>query len=171
MRVFNRLRRWGLVALLLVLGVSGCQPSKDSGTFKVGRVDTAVLLRDDPKYQSLSIDYMKENMALRQKYVEKAKAAGGGDAAREELAKVYQREQKALDDKWMGKTQDFLESTHSSIRQTAERIAKDKDIDVVLIDSREYPTVEWGGVDITPDFALSKTQGQSAGATPSAKGS
>lgn len=147
----------GTAALII-----GCEPGEADRSLRVGKVDTAILLRDDPKYQNLSIEYMKENMALREKFLGKMKSAGESDSARQEVQKSYSEEQKKLDGKWMKKTQDFLDSTHTNIKDLAKKIAESKDIDIVIVDSKEYPTVEWGGVDITPDLALSKTQSPSS---------
>lgn len=161
----------GLCALALVTGtLTGCQnqTARSDRKLTVGKVDTGVLLRDDPEYQNLSIEYMKENTALRGKFMEQGKSLGQGNSeAKNELQKKYMGEQKALDDKWMNKTQGFLESRHSSIRDSAQKIAESKDIDMVIIDSREYPTTEWGGVDITPDLSLAMTQGGGAKPAPS----
>jgi hypothetical protein len=155
----------GLCALALVLSLCGCQPSRPGNRLTVGKIDTAELLHDDPSYQTLSIDYMKENTDLRSKFVDKMKAAGDDPMARQGVQKAYQGEQQKLDKKWMDKTQKFLESTHTHIRDAAQEIAKSKDIDIVIIDSKVYPTTEWGGVDITKDLSLSLTQGTAQPAT------
>ena len=57
-----------------------------------------------------------------------------------------------------------------NIKITAADIAKRKKIDMVIIDSEMYPTVEWGGVDMTKDMALAistSSDKPSEGATPS----
>lgn len=156
----------------LSLGLSGCEPSKDQSKIVVGKVDTAELLHDDPAYQALSIDYMKENTDLRGKFLEKMKAVGDDPTARNNVQSNYQGAQKQLDGKWMNKTQEFLQSRHASIRDTAQKVAETKDIDIVIIDSKAYPTTEWGGVDITKDLSLSLSQGgepPAATATPEKK--
>jgi Skp family chaperone for outer membrane proteins len=155
-------------ALTLAAGLSGCQPAESANSLVVGKVDTAELLHDDPQYQSLSIEYMKENTDLRGKFVEKMRAAGEDQEAKGKVQGAYKGEQQKLDAKWMGKTQEFLESRHSSIRDTAQTVAEHKNIDIVIIDSQVYPTTEWGGVDITKDLALSLSQGGGApAASPS----
>lgn len=146
-----------LIALLLGAGLVGCQPVKES-QLTVGKVDTAELLQDDVDYKSLSIDYVRENTDLRAKFEQQLKSAGD-DSAKREVQKKYQASQKELDAKWMGKTQQFLEARHTAIRDIAETIAKSKDIDIVIIDSKVYPTTEWGGVDITRDLQLALSQG------------
>jgi Skp family chaperone for outer membrane proteins len=148
----------GLCAMALAAGLCGCQLSKSGSKLTVGKVDTAELLHDNPDYQNLSIEYMKENTDLKSKFVDKMKKAGDDQMARNEVQKAYQGEQQKLDKKWMDITQKFLESTHVNIRETAQQIAQSKEIDIVIIDSRVYPTTEWGGVDITKDLSLALTQ-------------
>lgn len=157
-----------LVALLLSAGLVGCQPTKD-GMLTVGKVDTAELLQDDPAYKSLSLDYVKENTELRSKFEQQVKAAAD-DAGKQNVQKLYQQSQKELDAKWMGRTQKFLESRHSAIRDIAKTIAESKDIDIVIIDSKVYPTTEWGGVEITRDLQLALTQGGDKPAATSTPG-
>lgn len=176
MKALNRPGLAGaLCALALLAGFSGCQPATSNSKLTIGKVDTAELLHDDPQYQSLSIEYMKENTDLRGKFMEKMRAAGEDQTAKRGVQEAYTGAQRTLDAKWMGKTQEFLESRHSSIRDTAEKVAQSKDIDMVIIDSEVYPTTEWGGVDITKDLALSLSQGgtvkPAASATPGKKGS
>lgn len=163
-----------LCALGLAATLAGCQPSKPAGRLTVGKVDTAELLHDDPDYQNLSIEYMKENTDLRAKFVERMKGAGEDSGARDTVQKAYVKAQGDMDKKWMEKTQTYLESRHSSIRDMAQDVAEKKDIDIVIIDSPQaYPTVEWGGVDITKDLALAMSQGEgkpAASASPGKKG-
>ena len=147
---------WTLAALCLSVALVGCQPTKND-KLTVGKIDTAELLQDDPDYQSLSIDYVKENTAMRDKFVEQMKGAPD-DASKKGVQEKYQEAQKVLDTKWMGKTQQFLESRHTEIRDIAQTIAKSKDIDIVIIDSKAYPTTEWGGVELTRDLQLALSQ-------------
>lgn len=165
----------GLCALGLAVTMAGCEPSKSSDRLTVGKVDTAELLHDDPDYQNLSIQYMKENTDLRAKFVDRMKGAGEDPTARDSVQKEYVQAQGAMDKKWMEKTQTYLESRHSSIRDMAQEVAEKKDIDIVIIDSPQaYPTTEWGGVDITKDLALAMSQGggkPASTASPAKKGS
>lgn len=157
-----------LAALCLAANLVGCQPSRGD-KLTVGKVDTAELLQDDPDYQSLSIDYVKENTALRDKFVEQMQTTPG-DSGKKEVQKKYQEAQKGLDAKWMGKTQKFLESRHTEIRDVAKSIAEAKEIDIVIIDSKAYPTTEWGGVEITRDLQLALSQGGGKPAATSSPG-
>lgn len=165
-----------LCAVGLAAGLAGCQASnKPAGRLTVGKVDTAELLHDDPDYQNLSIEYMKENTDLRAKFVEKMKGVGEDPESRKGVQQQYVDAQGKMDKKWMDRTQTYLESRHSSIRDIAQQVAEKKDIDIVIIDSPQaYPTTEWGGVDITKDLALALSQGEgkpAASSTPAKKGS
>ncbi len=152
------------LGLLVGLTVIGCEPAKSSGIV-VGKVDTATLLQDDPDYQSLSIEYMRENTDMRKKYVDKIKAVSD-EQSKAKVQKEYEDMQRKLDGKWMERTQGYLQSRHSHIRDVAEKISKQKNIDIVIIDSRVYATVEYGGVDITKDMQLALSQEGGLKATP-----
>lgn len=150
------------LAVGLVL-FTACEPPKQ-GKINIGTVDTAVLVQDDPRYQEMSVLYVKENTALKEEFFTKLKAAAENkdkeklDALRKDIS----ARQKELDAKWLKKTQEFLASRHEAIKGQAEEIAKRKNIDMVIIDSSEYPTVEWGGVDMTPDMKLALSQSKPA---------
>ncbi len=141
-----------LSSLLLV----GCQPN-GSKSLAIGRVDTAVLLQDDTEYQSLSIEYLREQTDVQQKFVESMKIASN-DEAKQKAHAGYQQMQGELDQRWAARTEEFLSTRHEAISRTAEEIAQRKSIDIVIVDSQMYPTTEWGGVDITPDMQLSLSQ-------------
>jgi len=159
MKIANVLKS-GLVAVALgSLLLTGCQPAKTK--IAVGKVDTAELLKDDPDYQSLSIDYLKEQTDARKEIVKKLEAAQGNEAKMEALQKEWMEKQQSFNKKWETKTVDFLKSRHESIRDTAAKIAERKNIDMVIVDSAEYPTVEWGGVDMTKDMALALSENSS----------
>lgn len=163
-RTFAKFAGLALVSGLLLVG---CQPAEQR--IAVGKVDTAELLKDDPSYQSLSIDYQKSQIDIRKEFVEKVQAAGKDKEKMTALRSQYLERQKTFDDQWKQKTEDFLKARQESLQATAEDIAKRKNIDMVVIDSEMYPTVEWGGVDMTKDMALAlSTSDKPAGtATPS----
>ena len=151
------------VALVSGLLLTGCQPANQK--ISVGKVDTAELLKDDPNYQSLSIDYQKNQIDIRKEFVEKVQAAGENRDKLTALREEYLGRQKKFDEEWKTKTEDFLKARQESLHSTAEEIAKRKNIDMVVIDSEMYPTVEWGGVDMTKDMSLALSTG--GGAKPS----
>lgn len=177
--------RLAFIAVGAVVASVGCQPAANQGTSSTnsssaassgqsvklvaGKLDTATILQSDPDYMTLAQDYLREQTELRAKTGKEAQKLGGDRAALEGLQKKYMGEQKELDKKWMGKTQEFLTARHSKMKTIVEGICQDKKMDIVVIDSKQYPTVEWGGFDITQDVLL-KTQGGGAplnSATPS----
>ena len=169
------IKKAAALALLSGLLFVGCQPSGNS-TLTVGRVDTAELLKEDPDYQSMSIEYMKQQTDIRKSLVEKMRDAGEDREKIKALQEEYMKKQQDFEAEWQGKTDSFLEKRHEAIRSTAASIAKRKKIDLVLIDSQMYPTVEWGGVDMTKDMSLAMSSGSQAAApestaTPSGEGS
>lgn len=140
--------------------LSGCEPPKSK--LVVARIDTAVLLQADPEYNSLSVEYLKEQTEIRQRMLEAMKKhQNSSEATKKEVAAKFEGEQKKLNEKWAKKTQDFLDDRHSAIKSNAEEISKAKEIDIVLIDSKFYPTVEWGAVDITQDVQLKMVERES----------
>lgn len=146
-----------LLALAAAGALFGCQPAQQR--INVGKVDTALLLADDPDYQSMSVDYLREQTDLRQKFVEKLKQAGRDESKLRSLQEEQLKVQQEFNGKWQKKTDDFIKTRNDSIRATAEEIAKQKNLDLVIIDSEKYPTVEWGGVDMTKDMALAMSGG------------
>ena len=164
----NRLATIALaVGLAAAVFLPGCQP-EGGGKISVGKVDTAVLLKDDPDYQSLSIDYLKEQTDIRKSFVDRMKEAKNDEKKLQKIQEDYIKTQQKFNDKWKQKTVDFIKTRHASIQDTAAEIAVRKNIDMVVIDSQEYPTVEWGGVDMTKDMALAISS--NGGAQPQASG-
>lgn len=146
------------VALVGSLFWCGCEPQA-SNQMTVGKVDTAALLQDDADYQSMSIEYIKQQTDIRRDLVEKMRAAGDDQAKIKKLQQEFVKKQKDFDEVWKKKTDDFLAKRHDAISNTAATIAKRKKIDLVLIDSKMYPTVEWGGADMTKDMSLAMSAG------------
>lgn len=138
---------------LVVLGgaLAGCeQPGQK---LVVGRVDTAVIIQNDPEYSSQSIDYLREQTEVKQAFIEGIQKAGS-DSAKEAARKKYEEAQKQLNEKWSTRTREFLKARHEAINTAVEEISQAKNIDMVLLDSQYYPTVEWGAIDITQDVQL-----------------
>ena len=166
----NIVKRYKMAVLAVSMGcslaLSGCQP-EGKGKIAIGKVDTAVLLQDDPDYQSLSVDYLREQTDMKKKFVDKMKAAGDDEGKIKTLQQEYVKASEEFNGTWQQKTQNFLKTRHDSIQATAGNIAKQKKIDIVIIDSEMYPTVEWGGVDMTKDMALAMSDGSQATPQPS----
>lgn len=132
--------------------LAGCE--QPGSKLVVGTVDTAVIIQNDPEYSSQSIDYLREQAQVKQAFIEGIEGAGGDSAKKDAAKKKYQQDQKELDERWAGRTRDFLKARHDAITAAVEEISRAKNIDIVLLDSQFYPTVEWGAVDITQDVQL-----------------
>ena len=156
------MKRQRLACLALGLGcplfLSACE-SQGDGRIAVGKVDTATLLQEDPDYQSMSVEYLRDQTDMRKEYVDQMKSAGEDAQKTKALQEKYAKASQEFDAKWKKKTEEFLKTRHDSIQAIAGDIAKRKKIDIVLIDSKMYPTVEWGGVDMTKDMALAMSDG------------
>ncbi|MBI3930123.1 MAG: OmpH family outer membrane protein [Armatimonadetes bacterium] len=148
-------RAWAILAVVTALFSAGCQEERE---LVVGKVDTAIVFENDPQYSELAVQYLREQTEVKQKFLESLRTAET-DAQKETAKKGYQDKQTELNGVWAKKTGEFLKTRHEKIQAAAKTIAEDKSIDVVLIDSKFYPTVEWGAVDITPDILL-KMQGE-----------
>ena len=162
-----------LCGALACLVLAGCEkggapaaPGASAAKLVTGRVDTAVVLQADPEYQKNAEAYLKEQVTLRDKYFEQFKSAreSGDENKKKQIGAAYQDAEQKLNDKWNQKTNDFLKSRHDKLRAAAEAIAKDQKIDLVVVDSAKYPSVEYGATDITSEV-LAKLQGGGA-ATP-----
>jgi outer membrane murein-binding lipoprotein Lpp len=157
MNTHKTLRFVALGALLLCgctsqsLGGTASSGGRSSGTLVAGRVDTATILQSDPEYATLSKDYFTEQLTMKQDFVKAARAAGKNGNEQAKLREQFMTRQKALDQKWVGKTKDFLETRHTRLDDAVAAICKDKGIDLVVIDSKLYPSVEYGATDITQD--------------------
>ena len=168
-----------LLAVLAAILAGGCEAPKTGGPggssdkpdkLVVGKVDSAIVLQSDPDYMPMAQQYLREQTELRSKTYKQAIKLKGNKNALQELQTQFMRDQKELTGSWQKKTNEFLTTRNSKMRQMVEDICKDKHIDLVLIDSKEYATVEWGAVDITPDVLLKTSGGGAAPATASPKG-
>jgi len=167
-----------MLALAAGLLAGGCEVAKPGGgandkpdKLVVGKVDSAIVLQSDPDYMPMAQQYLREQTELRSKTYKQAMKLKNNKPALQELQTQFMKAQKDLTGTWQKKTSDFLTTRNSKMRQMVEDICKDKHIDMVLIDSKEYATVEWGAVDITPDVLLKTSGGGAAQPTGTPKDS
>lgn len=149
----------GAVALLTGCGKPAGNVSASAKHLTTGRVDTAVILQADPDYQKTAEEYLKEQLAVKDKFFAKFKVAHDekDEEKKKEIGAAYTDAQQKLDEKWKKKTAEFLQSRHERLRAAAEQVAKDQKIDLVVVDSKEYPSVEFGATDITQEVMLRMT--------------
>lgn len=139
-----------LIVVSLGLLLAGCSPAKSgaggpANPLVTGRVDTAVILQADPDYQKTAEVYLKEQLAIKDKFFEKFRVAHDArdEARKKEIGAAYLDAQQTLDARWKKKTAEFLSSRHQKLRAAAEQVARDQKIDLVVVDSKEYPSVEY----------------------------
>lgn len=167
-----------LLLPLAFLLLAGCEskpgPSSSAGTPAVAknhgglvaaRLDTLPILQSDPDYQKLADQYTRENIELR-KRMDKLVENG---QPKEEVGQEYLKQQQLLNNKWMKATNDFIQTRHGKLREVVQQLASEKGIDLVVIDSKAYPTVEFGAFDITQDVLL-KIYGSPVQGTPTPGG-
>lgn len=122
------------------------------------RIDTLPILQSDPQYKMMSDSYLQSRLLLRKKLGQQVRDGKLTDAgAREEFLKQDQ----VLTNKWTALTDKFIQKNHNQIRTIVKQLAEEKNIDLVIIHSSQYPTVEYGAIDITQDVMM-KIYGSSA---------
>lgn len=162
------------ICVLAILTLWGCQEKPTTEAPKAGppailaaKLDTLPILQRDPEYQKLSEQYTVSQIALRKRI--DARYKKGEFANDNEAAQAYLKEQGELNKKWMNKTNDFILTRHTKMREAVREMCEEKKIDMVLIDSVQYRTVAYGAFDITQDV-LMKLYGNSLGGTPAPAG-
>ena len=143
----------GAAALVLGVGLclgAGCQ-TREQILLRTGTINSTVVLQSDDKYQELSRQYFQERIKAStevQKLVEKHSNEEGVLSDRsvyEKLLKI----QNEVESKWQKKTADYINAKMRSMQSAAEKVAADHKLDLVLIDSNDVPTVEYGAQDVT----------------------
>lgn len=148
----------GMVAAGLML--AGCQQDAPLVT---GSVDTTKILRFDSEYQDLAQEYFNERIQLAGE-LNKAVEAQGGQIKDQATYDRFTKAERALSEKWLKKTREFTATRMKKISAAAEVVSKEKGLGLVVLDSDEFPTVEYGAVDITGDI-LDQMPGFAGGAT------
>ena len=120
------------------------------------KVDTATILQADPEYQVNAEKYMKEQVELEGKFFGRFKSAREekDEDKKKEVAAAYNDARNKLEEKWNKKTAEFLQSRHDKLKAAAEQVAKDQKIDLIVVDSKQYPSVEYGATDITQEVMM-----------------
>lgn len=132
------------------LMIGGCDGPVAKGVLVTGTVDTVKMLQYDEEYQSLARDYYKERVLLASQ-LEKVVQENGGVIKDKDTYERFAKLDKELNEKWLKKTREYTEKKLVSVKGACESVCKSKGIDIVLLDSQDYATVEYGGVDISAD--------------------
>lgn len=151
-----KIKAWGTaLALGLMLTATGCV---GSGKLVTGTVDSVSLVQNDPEYQKQAADYAKERVKLQTQINKILRERNGpGNLTQADLTD-FKKKNAELDKKWGEKTDAFLKKRFDAIVAASKQVSDDKGIDLVLVDTPGYPTVEYGAVNITQDVELKLQQ-------------
>lgn len=130
-----------------------------------GSVDSTKLLRYDEDYQKLAQAYVKERTALAVELSRAVRQAGGTLPA--PVFQEFSQREGELASRWMARTREFVKSRADRIGVAAGQVASEKGLDLVILDSEELPTVEYGAVDVTEDVLGALPGLAGGGAAPS----
>lgn len=144
--------RGGILAVLAVgcLCAFGCT-TKEKVIISTGTINSTVVLQEDDKYQELSRQYFAERIKASQEVQRIVKENSNVDGVVSDKS-VYDKLMKIQNDvesKWQKRTAEYVDTKMKSMEKAAAQVALDKGLDIVLIDSNDVPTVEFGGHDIT----------------------
>ncbi len=149
--MFSRGTFPGFVAVGLLAGLlsAGCQEAPR--TLVTGRVDTTQILRFDDAYQTLAREYFAERVTVADRINQIVKGQGGEvrDQATFDRLRAMEAE---INQKWLKRTRQFTQDRMVAISAAAKVVADKKGLDIVILDSAEFPTVEFGAVDVTGDI-------------------
>lgn len=133
----------------VVLGCTACQPR----SLKVGVVDTERIIRENPKYMELSVILADERKALFSQIPRNVRSMSGAErkALKEKIAKDAMERSSKFDKVYRDRMSKLLED----LKAQAAEVASDKDIDLVVVNTMNYPVVlNNPGNDITLDILL-----------------
>ncbi|MGN0011762.1 MAG: hypothetical protein ACI37J_00395 [Candidatus Bruticola sp.] len=149
----NRILWCGVVIAALTVSclyAAGCTP-KEKVVIRTGTINSTVVLQEDDKYQELSRQYFAERIKASQEVQRIVKENSNADGVVSDKS-VYDKLMKIQNDvesKWQKRTADYIDAKMKSMEKAASEVALDKDLDIILIDSNDVPTVEYGGHDVT----------------------
>lgn len=149
-----------VVALLSVALLAGCvSQAKQENRLPmvVGIVNVDLILPQLPEYREYSDKYQKERQELFKGMKPDPKSLNSfmTPDKKKEIEKSVQ--------KWDELKRKFLDQTMDKIRTAANKVARDKHIDIVLVNSPWFPVGERMAVDITTDVIIAlKESGQAA---------
>ena len=149
----NRILWCGVVIAALTVSclyAAGCTP-KEKVVIRTGTINSTVVLHEDDKYQELSRQYFAERIKASQEVQRIVKENSNADGVVSDKS-VYDKLMKIQNDvesKWQKRTADYIDAKMKSMEKAASEVALDKDLDIILIDSNDVPTVEYGGHDVT----------------------
>ncbi|HXE72151.1 MAG TPA: OmpH family outer membrane protein [Candidatus Nitrosotenuis sp.] len=140
--------RWALVVLGLAVAVllGACQAS--SPRLKVAVVDTSRIVAELPEYRDLNLSFLKDTGSF---YLELPRGRSMSEEERTRL-RALANEKSA---KWEKLIRQFMEKAHAQILTATAEVAREKGIDMVLVDTNYVRGVQYSaGENITTDVIL-----------------
>lgn len=116
-------------------------------------VDTTKVLQLDPEYQNLAQEYFNARVKLAGELQETLTKNGGTIKDQATYDKFIKAEHE-LNSTWMGITRQFTAKKMDSVTSACSKLTEQKGFDIVLLDSSEIATVEYGAIDITADVLV-----------------
>lgn len=149
----NRILWCGVVIAALTVSclyAAGCTP-KEKVVIRTGTINSTVVLQEDDKYQELSRQYFAERIKASQEVqrIVKENSNANGVVSDKSVYDKLMKIQNDVESKWQKRTADYIDAKMKSMEKAASEVALDKDLDIILIDSNDVPTVEYGGHDVT----------------------
>lgn len=137
------------VSAVLLLGGSGCAER----TLKVGVVNTERIIRENPKYMELNVILSDERSKLYSQIPSNVRSMSVAQkkALQEKLAKNAAESSSKFDKLY----NESMKGLREDIKNQASEVAKDKGIDLVVVNTVNYPVVLYtNGDNITLDILL-----------------
>ena len=143
-----------LLAAVAGLGLAGLVGCSGSGPqMKVGIVNTARIVQENPKYLDLNVLLMQERNAVYSQIPSNVRELS--DSAKRKLQEKLAKEAAERSGQFDKLVRDFMQKLQGDIQDSAGEVARDKGIDMVIIDTPYYPTVLYSsGENITTDILL-----------------
>ncbi|MBQ7503561.1 hypothetical protein IJT93_12770 [bacterium] len=136
-------------AASVLLGAGGCGHK----TLKVATVNTERIIAENPKYMELKVVLADERKQLYSQIPTDVRKMSGAEkkALQEKLQKEAAERSKKFDKLY----RDSISKLQEDIKGNAEAVCSDKKIDLVVVDTMNYPVVLYSsGDNITLDILL-----------------
>ncbi|MGM9998219.1 MAG: OmpH family outer membrane protein [Candidatus Bruticola sp.] len=137
------------VSAALLLAGGGCAER----SLKVGVVNTERIIRENPKYMELNVILSDERSKFFSQIPNNVSSMSGAQkkALQEKLAKEAAERSSKFDKLY----NESMKSLREDIKNQASEVAKDKNIDLVVVNTINYPVVLYtSGDNITLDILL-----------------
>lgn len=140
------------ILLSLVLLIAGCGQSEPR-RLKVGVVNTERVVSEMPEFRDMNLSWAAETGSFLSSIPQ----------SREEFDK---RKLKDLNDRiqrasksWQARSSKFYEDAYRRITQASEQVARERGLDVVVIDTMHLPAVQFtSGENVTTDILIKLNQ-------------